>query len=955
MKRWTHNLAATCAFALSLALPAHGLGLPSYVLHEPGKGALALVNAGKATTIYVDGSDHAGVVRAATDLQSDIERVTSVRPKLEKEAWPSGEEVVIVGTIGKSRLVDGLLKTRNIDVSAVKDRWEGYLVQVVLNPLPGVHRALLVAGSDKRGTIFGIYEISEQIGVSPWYWWADVPVKHQDNLFIAADTRVTDAPVVKYRGIFINDEYPALGGWARGKFGGLNHEMYAHVFELILRLKGNYLWPAMWRDAFFDDDPRNGSLAQEYGIVMGTSHHEPLMRDQVEWHRHGSGPWDYERNGEKLREFWTLGAERSRGWDSIFTVGMRGDGDKPMSDEANVALLEKIVADQREILAKKVDPDVTRVPQAWMLYKEVQEYYERGMRVPDDVTLLWCDDNFANIRRLPTPAERNRGGGAGIYYHFDYFGGPRSYKWINVTPLPKIWEQMHLAWKYDATRIWIVNVGDIKPMEVPIEFFLAYAWNPSRWPADRLREYLHLWATREFGPKHAADIADIVAKYAKYNGLRKPEALDPNTFSLVNYREAETRVSEFNDVAERARQIAEDLAPEYRDAFYELVFYPARAAAVVNEINVTAGLNRLYASQGRATTNEVARYVRGLFTLDAKLASHYNLDLAGGKWAGMMTQTHLGYTTWSDPPRNVMPAISEIQVPKPAEMGIVVEGSELAGPGRGAKLVLPALDAFDRRTHYFEIFNRGEDAFAFEAKASEPWIVLSKSSGNVDREVRIEVGARWSEVPPGAERATVTVTDPAGREMTLQVPIHNPAGNRPAAGAGFVETAGVVSIEAEHYAKANAPKGREWLRIPDFGRSISGMTTMPAEAPAATLADAMSLEYKVHLFDAGKVTVHAVLSPTQKFQPGPGFRYAVSFDDEPPQVVNIHADESKPYWSKTVLDGVAEFTTSHTLAKPGAHVLRFWALDPGVVLEKLVVDAGGLLPSYLGPPESPRL
>ncbi|MFZ3322915.1 MAG: glycosyl hydrolase 115 family protein [Usitatibacter sp.] len=954
MKRWIPSLAAL-VLALSGALPAHALGEKSFVVNDGANGAVALAHGGRASPVYIDANDDAGVIRAATDLQADVERVSAVKPELAKGGAPTGADVVIVGTLGKSAMIDALVKSKAIDVSDVRDRWEGFLIQAVAKPMPGVERALVIAGADRRGTIFGIYEVSEQIGVSPWYWWADVPVVHRDEVFVAAKTRVADAPVVKYRGIFINDEEPALGGWARAKFGGLNHEMYGHVFELILRLRGNYLWPAMWRTAFFDDDPLNGKLADEYGIVMGTSHHEPLMRAQPEWHRYGSGPWDYERNGEKLREFWAGGLERAKGWEKIITLGMRGDGDKPMSEEANVALLEKIVADQRKIIASQVDPDVTRVPQTWMLYKEVQDYYERGMRVPGDVTLLWCDDNFANIRRLPAPEERKRPGGAGIYYHFDYFGSPRSYKWINVTPLPKVWEQMHLAWKYDATRIWIVNVGDIKPMEVPTEFFLTYAWNPSRWPADRLQEYLRLWAAREFGAKHATAIADIVAKYAKYNGLRKPEAIDPATFSLVNYREAETRVSEFNDIAERARQIAEDLGPQYRDAFYELVFYPARAAAAVTEINVTAGLNRLYANQGRATTNDIARYVRGLFALDAQLASHYNVDAAGGKWTEMMSQTHLGYISWNDPPRNVMPAISEIQVPKPGEMGIAVEGSEIAGPGRGAKTVLPALDAFDLRTHYFEIFNRGEEPFGFEAKAGEPWIVLSKTSGSVEHEVRIEVGARWNEVPPGAERATITVTGPTGRPYTLQVPIRNPASNRPAAGAGFVETSGVVSIEAEHFAKAHAPRGREWLRIPDFGRSLSGMTMTPVEAPAVTLADAMNLEYKVHLFDAGKVTVHAVLSPTQKFQPGAGFRYAISFDDEPPQVVNIHADESKPYWSRTVLDGVAEFTTSHAIAKPGAHVLRFWALDPGVVLEKLVVDAGGLLPSYLGPPESPRL
>ncbi|HEY2627789.1 MAG TPA: glycosyl hydrolase 115 family protein, partial [Usitatibacter sp.] len=439
MNRWTHSLLA--AFAFAGALPAHALGQKSFVVHEVARDAMAIAQDGRTATIFVDGSDFAGVIRAAGDLQADIERVAGVKPALMKRGTPEGRDVVIVGTIGKSALIDSLVKSGAIDVSEVRGRWEGWLVQTVSRPIPGVEHALVIAGSDRRGTIFGIYEVSEQIGVSPWYWWADVPVAHQDNVFIAPGTRVADAPVVKYRGIFINDEDPALGTWARAKYGGLNHDMYTHMFELILRLRGNYLWPAMWRTAFFDDDALNGKLADEYGIVMGTSHHEPLMRAQPEWHRYGTGPWDYEKNGDALRDFWTGGLRGTQGWDRIITLGMRGDGDKPMTEEANVALLEKIVADQRRIIAREIDPDVTRVPQAWMLYKEVQEYYERGMRVPGDVTLMWCDDNFANIRRLPTPEERKRSGGAGVYYHFDYFGGPRSYKWLNVTPLPKVWEQ----------------------------------------------------------------------------------------------------------------------------------------------------------------------------------------------------------------------------------------------------------------------------------------------------------------------------------------------------------------------------------------------------------------------------------------------------------------------------------------------------------------------------------
>ena len=946
MRRWATS-AVVAAFAV-LALDAHALGQKSFVLHEPAPGAFALARGGHAAPLVVDAGEFPAVLRAAGDLQADVERVASVRPALAKAAEASGSDVVIVGTLGHSALVDRLAAAGTIDAAAIRGRWEGFLIQVVAHPLPNVERALVIAGADRRGTIYGIYEVSEQIGVSPWYWWADVPVTKQANVFVAAGTRVADAPVVKYRGIFINDEWPAMGEWAKARFGGFNHEMYGHVFELILRLKGNYLWPAMWRSAFYDDDPANGPLAEQYGIVMGTSHHEPLMRAQPEWRRHGAGPWNYETNGEQLREFWKGGLDRARGWEKIVTIGMRGDGDKPMTDEANVALLERIVADQRKLIASELDRDVTRVPQTWMLYKEVQEYYERGMRVPDDVTLLWCDDNFGNIRRLPTAAERDRAGGAGVYYHFDYYGGPRSYKWINVTPLPKVWEQMHLAWKYGATRLWIVNVGDIKPMEVPIEFFLTYAWNPSRWSADAMNEYLELWATREFGRGRAAEIADMVAKYAKYNGRRKPEALDPATYSLDNYREAGRVVQDFKAVARRAREIGVTMPIGRQDAYYELVEYPARAAAVVTEINVLAGLNRVYAAQGRASTNDVARDVRELFADDAALAARYH-KLAGGKWDHMMSQTHLGYTTWSDPPRDVMPAVSELHVPAPAEMGVAVEGSEIAQRG-GMRMALPALDTLRRRPRYVEVFNRGTEPFQFTIASSAPWITLSAAGGKVGPDTRIEVGALWDRVPPDATEATLTISGPDDRQVTVVVPVVN---HPVPSTRGFVETDGMVSIEAQHYERALAPPGRSWLTVPDLGRTLSGVTTLPVEVPAATLADGVRLEYAIHLFDAGRVKVHTILAPTQKFQPGPGLRFAVSLDDEAPQVVNVHADESREHWARTVLDGVAEFVTEHAVAKPGLHVLKYWALDSGLVLEKIVVDAGGLHPSYLGPPESP--
>ncbi|MFP5391421.1 MAG: glycosyl hydrolase 115 family protein, partial [Gammaproteobacteria bacterium] len=462
---------ACAALVVSLAFSqgALALGNQSIVSFDsaraPGVASgVALVADGRAAAIYVDPQDHAGVLRAAANLQGDIEQVGGVKPALERDTAVQGGDVVIVGTLGKSALIERLVAAGKLDVSGIKGKWEGYLVQTVQRPMPGVERALVVAGADKRGTIYGVYEVSEQIGVSPWNWWADVPAARHARVTVSAPRRIEDAPVVKYRGIFLNDEAPALTNWVKQHYGKYDHRFYGRVFDLILRMKGNYLWPAMWDSAFHDDDPENGRLADEVGVVMGTSHHEPMMRAHKEWTRYGKGPWDYNRNAGVLAQFWTEGVRKTRNFDKLITLGMRGDGDEPMSEESNVALLTRIVADQRAIIGREINPDVTKVPQVWALYKEVQEYYEKGMRVPDDVTLLWCDDNWGNIRRLPTQAERKRAGGAGVYYHFDYVGGPRSYKWLNVTPLPKVWEQMHLAWRHGVDKIWIVNVGDIKPM-----------------------------------------------------------------------------------------------------------------------------------------------------------------------------------------------------------------------------------------------------------------------------------------------------------------------------------------------------------------------------------------------------------------------------------------------------------------------------------------------------------
>ena len=950
--------AALAGLTLLSSRPAAALDERPIVRFDAPAGVIVLARDGKAARIVVDPADDPAVRRAAAGLRDDIKHVSGARPAL-LDAAPAGkgqDDLILVGTLGKSPLIDALARVGRIDAAALRGKWEGYLIQSVKDPLPGVARALVVAGSDRRGTAYGIYTLSRQIGVSPWQWWADVPPARHPVLAVDDGVRAADAPVVRYRGIFLNDEAPALAGFAKDTFGGFNRRFYEKVFELILRLRGNTLWPAMWGNAFYDDDAENGRLADEMGIVMGTSHHEPMMRAHAEWARYGKGPWDYARNANVLQDFWRRGLERTHGYEQVVTLGMRGDGDEPMSEESNVALLERIVADQRAIIAADSRRPAVETPQVWALYKEVQDYYEKGMRVPDDVTLLWCDDNWGNVRRLPTPEERTRPGGAGIYYHFDYVGGPRSYKWTNVTQLSKVWEQMHLAWRHGADRLWIVNVGDLKPMEVPTEFFLDYAWNPAALPAERLPDWLHAWAAREFGPEHAGEIAALVDGYTRFNARRKPEQLEPGTFSVEHYREAERVSADWQSLADRARRLAPQIPAERRDAYFELVQYPVEAANVVNQLYLTVQRNRLHAAQGRADTNALAARARALFAEDAALARRYEAA-AGGKWTHMMSQTHIGYTGWRDPPENVMPAVREVAVPAAASLGVAVEGSAAAWP-RAAAPTLPAFEPLAPGARFIDVFNRGRAPLAFKVRTDQPWVRLSARAGTVgEASQRIDVDVDWDRVPPGATQARILVDGADGKQARVTLLLQHTDSRRADLHGftGFVESGGVVAIEAEHTARALAPAGRAWLRVPGLGATLSGMTTLPSEAAPVALGDAMRLEYDVYLVEPGAVKVEATLSPTLKFRPGAGLRYAVSFDDAAPVVVDAHADGSQKHWETIVSDGVARFTSNHVLAAPGRHVLKFWALDPGLVLQRIVVDAGGLQPSYLGPPESPRL
>lgn len=617
-----------------------------------------LVENGMPNTILIDDSEEAGVKIAAQNLAKDFARVTGNQPSL--NGTPTHKRAIIIGTL-ESSYIKALVKAGKLNASELKGKNEKYLLTTIANPTNDVDEALVIAGSDKRGAIYGIYELSEQIGVSPWYDWADVPVEAQQHLSIARGTYTAGEPAVKYRGIFLNDEAPCLTGWVKHTYGTDygDHRFYTRVFELILRLRGNFLWPAMWSWAFYQDDPMNSKTADEMGVIIGTSHHEPMARNHQEWARKRSeyGKWNYQENQTVIDQFFREGIERMKGTEDLVTIGMRGDGDEAMSDDTNVKLLEGIVKNQRKIIQQTTKRPAKETPQVWALYKEVLDYYDSGMRVPDDVIMLLCDDNWGNVRRLPNAQERTHPGGWGMYYHVDYVGAPRNSKWLNVTPIQNMWEQLQLTYDYGVDKLWVLNVGDLKPMEYPITLFLDMAWNPTQYSVANLLEHPRQFCAQQFGEAQADEAMRILNLYSKYNGRITGEMLDRHTYNIETGEWKQVSDEYLKLEAEALRQYL-TLKPEYKDAYKQLILFPVQAMANLYEMYYAQAMNhKLYAEQN-PQANYWAGKVEQTFKRDAELSHDYNNVMSGGKWKNMMIQKHIGYTSWNDNfPADIQPEV----------------------------------------------------------------------------------------------------------------------------------------------------------------------------------------------------------------------------------------------------------------------------------------------------------
>jgi glycosyl hydrolase family 115 (putative glucuronidase)/glycosyl hydrolase family 115 len=956
--------AVVCGFVAASATPAQ----PGWIHDRYTKGDLKLVAKAQAADILVSADDFKVVQIAAQNLADDVDRVTGTKPRIRTDYSRAARHVVIAGTLEKSPLIQALYRSGKLRVAELRGKWESFVITTVSNPFPNIDLALVIAGSDRRGAAYGIFELSEAIGVSPWYWWADVPPVHQANLFIAPTVKRAGPPSVQYRGIFLNDEDLGLQPWAAKTFdpelGDIGPKTYARVFELLLRLKANTLWPAMHGcTKAFNLYANNKLVADDYAIVMGSSHAEPMLRNNVtEWTDKPEN-YDYTKNREGVLKYWEDRAAQNGAYENIYTIGMRGIHDSPIvgpkTQSERIEVLQNIFNDQRSLLARYVNADVTKVPQIFCPYKEVLADYRSGLKVPDDITIVFPDDNFGYIRYLPNAAERRRAGGFGVYYHVSYLGGPLSYLWLDTTPPALIWEEMSKAFDHGVRKFWMLNVGDLKPAEISIELFLQMGWDISRWRRENLKQFLVNWAESKFGAGHARGIAALMDQYYRLGFARKPEHLQwnfanekpkPSDLTSVDYGdEVERRLDDYAELMARANQLYDQVQPNQRDAFYELIVYPIRAAAAANWRYFAYQKSAEYLAQGRAGASEWAKRAAKAEKWMNIETDYYNEKLASGKWRRMMMiEPPNGQWQNMRMTNPVAPAgLAEVIVPEKAGLGVALEG--------GDEQSLPPLNAFTRETRFIDVFNTGRTPAAWTAHASQNWIKLSETSGALNNEARILVSVDWNKAPRGESVAGTVEIEGAGSRRVVNVPVANPNLRVPAS---FVEANGVVSIEAEHFSKRIDRGAIGWQIIPALGRSGDSVAVFPTTAtsidPARIVTNAPGLEYSFQLFASGKYAVTCYLVPTHPIQAGTGLRFAIGVDDQLPQLVTVGADMAVPsrQWSLNVMNATAVASSTLEIKTAGPHVLKLYMIDAGVVVDKIVLDSGGLKPSYLGPPET---
>lgn len=929
-----------------------------------------LVEQGKAATINIDPTDYEVVDIVANMFAEDIQRVTGRKAKVNHIVDVKNKNLIIIGTLGKNQLIDQWVASGKLNVSALRDGWEQYVIQTLDNPKKGIEKALVIAGCDRRGTAYGILSVSEAIGVSPLYWWADVPIKKRKSLYIAPINYTSKKPSVKYRGIFINDEGWGFRPWASETFepevGNAGPRTYAKVCELILRMKGNMLAPAMHpKTIAFHLLPENRVIADRYAIVMTSAHCEPLLyNNTTEWNKNVNGPWNYMENKDGINKVLDQRVSETAPYENAYILALRGIHDGGMvgvPEEQKVTVTEQALQDQRNLLKKHINKPIEEIPQAFVPYKEVLDIYEKGLALPDDVILVWPDDNYGYIKRLSNAKEQKRKGGAGVYFHISYLGEPHDYLWLNTTPPTLIYEEMKKAYDTGADRYWLLNVGDIKPGELGMKFFLDMAWDIDRINFDNAHTYNAEYLSSIFGQQYKNDLQDIFSTYYLLGFQRKPEAMGwgpewnygngvaqlLNTdFSFINYNEAEKRMKEYDRIAVKSEKLMNALPDSYKAAFFEMVFYPVKGACLMNKKMLTAQQNRWYAKQGRASTQYYANLARSYHDSIGIYTRQFN-EMLDGKWNKMMSLAPGWTATYQK-----MPPIDSVQVTLGSRMHIFLPGQDIEY-ATGILNVLPCLNPYTKKNTFIELYNKGDKAFDWKATPHAPWIKLSKQNGRTLLQERISIDVDWSKVPK-RERITgeISITSD-GRTELVYLPLFNPQSPSTNDLKGlYVEDNGCISVNAGKFHRKQENRDIQIRSVMGLGYEREAIQLGEATKPSqrsGRINQIPKVEYDFYSFSSGTVTVHIYALPVFAIDSQRDTRYGVMIDDGVLYWMNTAAREYSSQWSQNVARNSAISTIRLNIKNPGKHTLKLLCGDPGMIIQKIVIDFGGMKRSYLGP------
>ena len=932
--------------------------------------------------LFFDEHDFEVVKKVADLFSNDVRMITGKAIQVGTTKDKLASNSIIVGTLGHNELINKLVAKNKLDVSSLKNRWESYLIEIVCNPLPGVGKALVVVGSDRRGTAYGLFSISEAMGISPWYWWADAPVVKRQELSLKVDRIIAKEPTVKYRGIFINDEDWGLLRWAKRTFekerGNIGPKTYAKVCELLLRLKANYLCPAMHEaSTAFNKISENKLVADSFAIVMGSVHCEPLLFNNAsEWDKKTMGEWDYVNNKATLNKVLRQRVTENSPFENVYTLALRGLHDKAMGGSNNmkerVKMLGAALRDQRQLLVDVIKRPADEIPQAFTPYKEVLDVYSAGLDLPEDVTIIWPDDNYGYMKRLSSPREQKRSGRAGVYYHVSYLGKPHDYLWMSTTPPALMYEELRKAYDTTADRIWLLNVGDIKSCEFSMNLFLAMAYDIDSFNYDNISLYQARWLSNMFGDKYYDDFVEITNTFYHQSFSRKPEFMgwgyqwstnrhgkERNTdtdFSFANYQEADLRLAAYDRIGTKVERILNELPEEQKAGFYQLLYYPVKGCELLNKMVLNGQKNRWYALQQRSAANELKNQVKVYSDSLQTITEEYN-SLLGGKWNHIMTTRQGFAASYFE-----LPKLETVSLPDAPSLGIWVEGEDVL-KGKSSFYMLPAFNTYLRQSHFFDVFNKGKGKLNWNIKVSETWIQVNKDKGSTAIEDRIWVSIDWTKVPVGDRvSGVIEVVVDGMKQEKIYVSVFNPTSpSLTEIDTLFVEHNGYVSISAADYHRKVENDVIKIMTIPNLGFENAAVQLGNPIAPMQRTGSSIvpRVEYDFYTFEQGAVDVYTYVLPTFTLSADKDYagheatnietRYGVCIDDGPVMNPSTSSFEYAQIWYESVLKNCRINKTTLHINKRGKHTVKVLCGDAGTVLQKIVLDFGGMKRSYLGP------